>query len=176
MVSFCWKMNFPHNKIKINSVLLMMSLKLTIKVVAFFLGHPVYVHPSGCKPAPVICAPDRMHIDIGTLKGAEVLPQMQIWIFGWWMQVKVQNWNRLYFLMWWKVLCSEAQEKKRKKRKKRGGGGKGKKKIKGKKKKNFQHHRTNHISLSSLYINYPPMFLPLLAFHACPRQIWSNQE
>ena len=44
MVSFCWKMNFPHNKTKINSVLLMMSLKLTIKVVAFFLGHPVYVH------------------------------------------------------------------------------------------------------------------------------------
>ena len=41
MVSFCWKMNFPHNEIKINSVLLMMSLKLTIKVVAFFLGHPV---------------------------------------------------------------------------------------------------------------------------------------
>ena len=35
-------MNFPHNEIKINSVLLMMSLKLTIKVVAFFLGHPVY--------------------------------------------------------------------------------------------------------------------------------------
>ena len=31
-------MNFPHNK---NYVLLMMSLKLTIKVVAFFLGHPV---------------------------------------------------------------------------------------------------------------------------------------
>ena len=43
MVSFCWKINFPHNKIKINSVLLMMSLKLTIKVVAFFLGHPVYL-------------------------------------------------------------------------------------------------------------------------------------
>ena len=36
-------MNFPHNKKKINSVLLMMSLKLTIKVVAFFLVHPVYV-------------------------------------------------------------------------------------------------------------------------------------
>ena len=36
MVSFCWKMNFPHNKIKINSALLMMSLKLTIKVVASF--------------------------------------------------------------------------------------------------------------------------------------------
>ena len=33
---------FPHNKIKIDSVLLMMSLKLTIKVVAFFLGHPAY--------------------------------------------------------------------------------------------------------------------------------------
>ena len=42
MVSFCWKMNFPHNEIKINSVLLMMSLKLTIKVIAFFLGHPAY--------------------------------------------------------------------------------------------------------------------------------------
>ena len=41
MVSFCWKMDFPHNKIQINSVLLMMSLKLTIKIVAFFLGHPV---------------------------------------------------------------------------------------------------------------------------------------
>ena len=36
-------MDFPHNEIKINSVLLMMSLKLTIKVVAFFLGHPVYL-------------------------------------------------------------------------------------------------------------------------------------
>ena len=32
MVSFCWKMNFPHNETKINSVLLMMFLKLTIKV------------------------------------------------------------------------------------------------------------------------------------------------
>ena len=41
IVLFCWKMNFPHNEIKINSVLLMMFLKLTIKVVAFFLGHPV---------------------------------------------------------------------------------------------------------------------------------------
>ena len=44
MVSFCWKMNFPHDKLEINSVLLMMSLKLTIKVVAFSLGHPVYIY------------------------------------------------------------------------------------------------------------------------------------
>ena len=29
-------------KLKINSFLLMMFLKLTIIVVAFFLGHPVY--------------------------------------------------------------------------------------------------------------------------------------
>ena len=46
MVSFCWKMNFPLNKIKINSVLLMMSLKLTIKVVAFFWAT-LYME---CKP------------------------------------------------------------------------------------------------------------------------------
>ena len=45
MVSFCWKMNFPHNKIEINSILLMMSLKLTIKVVVFFLGHPCIESP-----------------------------------------------------------------------------------------------------------------------------------
>ena len=47
MASFCWKINFPHNEIKINSVLSMMSLKLTINVVAFFLGHPVFVSISG---------------------------------------------------------------------------------------------------------------------------------
>ena len=41
MVSFCWKVNFLPNKIKNKFVLLTMSLKLTIKVVAFFLGHPV---------------------------------------------------------------------------------------------------------------------------------------
>ena len=41
MVSFCWKMNFLPSKIKNKSVLLMMSLKLIIEVVAFFLGHPV---------------------------------------------------------------------------------------------------------------------------------------
>ena len=44
MVSFCWKMNFLPSKIKNKFVLLTMSLKLTIKVVAFFLGHPVYAH------------------------------------------------------------------------------------------------------------------------------------
>ena len=42
MVSFCWKMNVLPNKIKNNSVSSTMFLKLTIKVVAFFLGHPVY--------------------------------------------------------------------------------------------------------------------------------------
>ena len=43
MVSFCWKMNFLPSKIKKTMRLLTMSLKLTIKVVAFFLGHPVYI-------------------------------------------------------------------------------------------------------------------------------------
>ena len=33
-------MNFPHNKAKFNSVLLMMSLKLAIKVVHSFWGSP----------------------------------------------------------------------------------------------------------------------------------------
>ena len=42
MVSFCWKMNFLPSKLKNKFVLLTMSLKLTIKVVAFFLGHPVW--------------------------------------------------------------------------------------------------------------------------------------
>ena len=42
MVSFCWKINFLPSKIKNKFVLLTRSLKLTIKVVAFFLGHPVY--------------------------------------------------------------------------------------------------------------------------------------
>ena len=42
MVSFCWKMNFLPGKIKKKSVLLTISLKLMIEVVAFFLGHPVY--------------------------------------------------------------------------------------------------------------------------------------
>ena len=51
MVSFCWKMNVLPNKIKNNSVSSAMFMKLTIKVVAFFLGHPVYSvlltnHPS----------------------------------------------------------------------------------------------------------------------------------
>ena len=41
MVSFCWKMNLLPGKIENKSVLLTMSLKLMIKVVAFFLGHPV---------------------------------------------------------------------------------------------------------------------------------------
>ena len=35
-------MNFLPSKIKNKFVLLTMSLKLTIKVVAFFLGHPVF--------------------------------------------------------------------------------------------------------------------------------------
>ena len=43
MVSFCWKINVLPNKIKNNSVSSTMFMKLTIKVVAFFLGHPVYV-------------------------------------------------------------------------------------------------------------------------------------
>ena len=43
MVSFCWKMNVLPHKIKNNSVSSTMFLKLIIKVVAFFLGHPVYV-------------------------------------------------------------------------------------------------------------------------------------
>ena len=42
MVLFCWKMNFLPSKIKNKSVLLTMSSKLMIEVVAFFLGHPVY--------------------------------------------------------------------------------------------------------------------------------------
>ena len=42
MVSFCWKIIFLPGKIENNSVLLTMSLKIMIKVVAFFLGHPVY--------------------------------------------------------------------------------------------------------------------------------------
>ena len=37
---FC-QCKWAYNEIKINSVLLMMFLKLTIKAVAFFLGHPV---------------------------------------------------------------------------------------------------------------------------------------
>ena len=41
MVSFSWKMNVLPNKIKNNSVSSTMFMKLTIKVVAFFLGHPV---------------------------------------------------------------------------------------------------------------------------------------
>ena len=44
MVSFSWKMNFLPSNIKIKFVLLTMSLKLTIKVVAFFLGHPVLTY------------------------------------------------------------------------------------------------------------------------------------
>ena len=44
MVSFCWKMNVLPNKIKNDSVSSTMFMKLTIKVVAFFLGHPVYIH------------------------------------------------------------------------------------------------------------------------------------
>ena len=42
MVSFFWKINVLSNKIKDKSVSSTMFLKLTIKVVAFFLGHPVY--------------------------------------------------------------------------------------------------------------------------------------
>ena len=42
MVSFCWKINVLPNKIKNNSVSSTMFMKLTIKVVVFFLGHPVY--------------------------------------------------------------------------------------------------------------------------------------
>ena len=42
MVSFSWKMNVLPNKMKNNSVSSTMFLKLITKVVAFFLGHPVY--------------------------------------------------------------------------------------------------------------------------------------
>ena len=42
MVSFYKKINFLPSEIKNKSVLLTMSLKLMIEVVAFFLGHPVY--------------------------------------------------------------------------------------------------------------------------------------
>ena len=63
MVSCCWKMNCPHTEAKIISVLLMMSLKLTIKVVAFFLGHTVYItnkpekslHDRSAKRYSLIC-------------------------------------------------------------------------------------------------------------------------
>ena len=41
MVSFCLKINCLPSKIKNKFVLLPMSLKLTIKVDAFFVGHPV---------------------------------------------------------------------------------------------------------------------------------------
>ena len=41
-MSFCWKRNVLPNKIKSNSVSSTMFMKLAIKVVAFFLGHPVF--------------------------------------------------------------------------------------------------------------------------------------
>ena len=49
MMSFCWKRNVLPNKIKSNSVSSTMFMKLAIKVVAFFLGHPVFQPFSGFK-------------------------------------------------------------------------------------------------------------------------------
>ena len=63
-------MNFPHNKIKINSVLLMMSLTLTIKVVAFFLGHPVYMYSR----YPVRWASLSRGLQGQSIDGSEVAP------------------------------------------------------------------------------------------------------
>ena len=48
LVSFCWKMNVLPNEIQNNSVSSTMFMKLTIKVVAFFLGHPVYMSLHTC--------------------------------------------------------------------------------------------------------------------------------
>ena len=57
MVSFCWKMNVLPSKIKNNSVSSTMFLKLTIKVVAFFLGHPVYYAVLLCMYRNAVIAP-----------------------------------------------------------------------------------------------------------------------
>ena len=47
-------MNVLPNKIKNNPVSSTMLLKLTIKVVAFFLGHPVYNKYTQCTQSSIV--------------------------------------------------------------------------------------------------------------------------